>query len=252
MLEIILDEFHFSTLWNGGIFIFTGFIFIIYFLLLPAEKRVPVWRQILFVIGMLAVFASLGSPINVIARIQFSTHIIQLILLVLVAPPLLIIGFKNEIIERLKEISVVNKILKVLTNPVFAIIVFYIIFYGYHVPAVFNFARLDLYINYFYMFALLVAGILLWLPIVSRKYLTSTQKYIYIMLNIVLIIPFSFLLFFSDSSLYIVYSDVSVFMQSLAVCLPNIATLTPEIAASLLPFDPVQEQVMGSMILLVS
>lgn len=251
MLDIILDEFHFSTLWNGGIFIFIGFILIIYFLLLPSEKKHPIWRQVAFVLGMLAVFAALGSPINVIARIQFSTHIIQLILTFLVAPPLLVLGFKNEIFKKAKEIKIVASILKVLKNPVFALLSFFAVFYIYHIPAVFNFARLDLYINYFFMFALLFTSILLWIPILSEKHLTSKRRLFYIVLNILLLIPFSLLLFFYDSSLYIVYSDVDLFMQSLEACIPNLDGIPPEIAASLLPFDPVKEQVQGGMFLLL-
>ena len=252
LLEIILDEFHFSTLWNGGIFIFIGFILIIYFLLLPQEKKHPIWKQTIFVIGMLAVFAALGSPINVIARIKFSTHIIQLVLLLLIAPPLLILGFKNEITQRAKEIKLLHSILKILTKPVIGLILFFAIFYVYHIPAIFNFARLDLYINYFFMFALLFAPILLWLPIISAINLTSKQKAVYIVLNIVLLLPASLILFFHENSLYLVYSDVDLFLQSLEACIPNLDGIPPEIAESLLPFNPVQEQVLGGIFLLVS
>lgn len=252
MLEIILDEFHFSTLWNGGIFIFIGFILIIYFLLLPQEKKHPIWKQILFVIGMLAVFAALGSPINVIARIKFSTHIIQLVLLLLVAPPLLILGFKNEIVERAREINILNRFLNILTQPILSFILFFAIFYIYHIPAIFNFARLDLYINYFFMFALLIAAILLWLPIIYANKLQAKQSVLYIALTILLLIPSSLVLFFYDSSLYLVYSDVDLFLQSLEACIPNLDGIPPEIAASLLPFDPVQEQVHGGILLFIS
>lgn len=252
MLDIILDEFHFSTLWNGGIFIFIGFILIIYFLLLPQEKKYPIWKQAIFVLGILVVFAALGSPLNVIARIKFSTHIIQLVLLLLIAPPMLIIGFKNEIFERAKEIKVLQRLLKIVAQPMFGFILFFVIFYVYHIPAIFNYARLDLYINYFFMFALLFAAILLWLPIIIVNRLTAKQKFLYIALNILLFIPASLVLFIYDSSLYIVYSDAELFLQSLEACIPNLDGIPPEIAESLLPFDPVQEQVQGGVFLLVS
>lgn len=252
MLEIILDEFHFSTLWNGGIFIFIGFILIIYFLLLPQEKKHPIWKQAIFVLGMLAVFAALGSPLNVIARIKFSTHIVQLVLLLLVAPPMLIFGFKNEIFKRAKEIKILAYLLKIVTQPILGFILFFSIFYVYHIPAIFNYARLDLYINYFFMFALLVAAILLWLPIITVKRLTVKQKLLYIVLNILLFIPASLVLFTYDSSLYNVYSDADLFLQSLEACIPNLDGIPPEIAASLLPFDPVKEQVQGGVLLLIS
>ncbi|MHA6251582.1 cytochrome c oxidase assembly protein [Oceanobacillus sp. CAU 1775] len=252
MLEIILDEFHFSTLWNGGIFIYIGFIFVIYFLLLPQDKKYPIWKQLAFVLGMLAVFAALGSPINIIARIQFSTHIVQLILLLLVAPPLLIIGFKNEIIERAKEIKVLKSILSFLQKPAVGLISFFAIFYIYHIPAVFNYARLDLFINYFFMLALLFTAILLWLPIVSPNRMQAKGKQLYALLIFILFVPYSLLLFFFENSLYIVYSDAELFLQTLEACIPNLDGIPPELAASLLPFDPVYEQVKGGWFLLIT
>lgn len=250
MLEIILDEFHFSTLWNGGIFIYIGFIFVIYFLLLPQDKKYPIWKQVAFVLGMLAIFAALGSPINIIARIQYSTHIVQLILLLLVAPPLLILGFKTEIFERAKEIKILKTVLQILEKPFVGFIAFFVIFYIYHIPAVFNYARLDLFVNYFFMFALLIAAILLWLPILSPRKLHTKQKTMYALLIFVLFVPYSILLFFYDTSFYIVYSDAELFLQTLEACIPNLDGIPPELAASLLPFDPVAEQVKGGWLLL--
>lgn len=252
MLEIILDEFHYSTLWNGGILIYIGFIFIIYFLLLPQNKKYPVWKQIMFVAGMIAVFAALGSPINVIARIKYSYHIIQLVLLLLVAPPLIIIGFKIEIFEHAKKINILDKILNFLAKPIVGFLSFFILFYTYHIASVFNFARLDLYINYFFMLALLIAGILLWMPIVSQRFLNTKKKQLYILFCILFFIPYSLVLLLSDKSLYLVYTDVELFMQSLTVCMPNIKELPPEFAAALLPFNPEEEQVQGGVMLLIS
>ncbi|MEI3600089.1 MULTISPECIES: cytochrome c oxidase assembly protein [unclassified Oceanobacillus] len=252
MLEIILDEFHYSTLWNGGILIYIGFIFIIYFLLLPQNKKYPVWKQIMFVAGMIAVFAALGSPINVIARIKYSYHIIQLVLLVLVAPPLIIIGFKIEIFEHAKKINILDKTLNFLAKPIVGFLSFFILFYTYHIASVFNFARLDLYINYFFMLALLIAGILLWMPIVSQRFLNTKKKQLYILFCILFFIPYSLVLLLSDKSLYLVYTDVELFMQSLTVCMPNIKELPPEFAAALLPFNPEEEQMQGGVMLLIS
>lgn len=101
MLDIILDEFHFSTLWNGEILLFGLFSAIIYLFLLPEEKNHSIWKTILFFTGLIVLFISIRSPINVIARIKLSTHIKQLILLLLVVPPLLIIGFKTKLWNKL-------------------------------------------------------------------------------------------------------------------------------------------------------
>lgn len=252
LLDIILSEFHFSTLWNGGILIYIGFIFIIYFLLLPQDKKYPIWRQVAFVLGMVAVFAALGSPINVIGRIQYSMHIVQLVLLLLIAPPLLIIGFKTEIITRAKEISWLDKLLSFLSKPVVGFLSFFILFYIYHLDVVFTWARQDLYINYFFMLGLLFAAILLWIPILSSNKLAESKKVGFTLLSCFGFIPYAVLLLVQHESMYLVYTDPGMFLQSLEACIPNIDDIPLEFAKALLPFNPVEEQVRGGGFLLTS
>ncbi|MBY7142965.1 cytochrome c oxidase assembly protein [Virgibacillus sp. NKC19-3] len=252
MLDIILDEFHFSTLWNGGILLFGLFAAIIYLFLLPEEKNHSIWKTILFFTALIVLFIAIGSPINVIARIKFSTHIIQLVLLLLVVPPLLIIGFKKKIIEKIRTISVLDKMIHMLTNPVVAIFLFQLSFYAYHIPMLFDYVRIDLFLNYIFLLGLFISALLLWIPIVSPGRQTSGQKLKYCITNSLLLIPFSLLLFFASDSIYTIYSDIDAFIPALALCLPDYDTLTPEFFETLLPFDPVNEQQLGGGILLVS
>jgi len=253
MLEIILDEFHFSTMWNGGILLFILFGVIAYIFLLPAGKDHTIWKSVLFYLGLVALFIALGSPINVIARIKYSTHIIQLIFLLLVAPPLLIVGFKKEILKKAKSIEVVDKMIRTITKPAVALVIFYVLFYVYHIPAVFNFARVDLFLNYLFFFALFIAAILLWTSIMSPKSsLSNKQKSQYALINIILFIPYSIILFAANEGLYSLYTDVDLFISSLALCLPDVRNVPPEFFQTLLPYDPVQEQQLGGMILIIS
>jgi len=239
-------------LWNGGILLFILFGVIIYLLILPTGKDHKIWKTIVFFLGLTVVFIALGSPINVVARIKYSSHIIQLILLLLVAPPLLIIGFKYEMMKNVHSIEVLDKIIHVLTKPIVAVVVFYVLFYGYHIPAVFNFARVDLYLNYFFFFALFIAAFMLWIPIISPKILSKKQKNIYALINIVLFIPYSIILLLATEGMYSLYTDIDLFISSLALCLPDVENVPPEFFQSLLPFDPVHEQQVGGVILIVS
>ncbi|MFC4024594.1 cytochrome c oxidase assembly protein [Oceanobacillus longus] len=252
MLDLILDEFHFSTLWNGGILIFSMFAAIIYFFLLPTSRKHPLWKSIVFVFGLIVIFIAVGSPLNVTGRIKFSSHIIQMVLLLLVAPPLLIAGMKSEILERLKSFAFLERVVDELKRPVTAILIFQLFFYGYHIPYIFNFARIDLYLNYFFLLALFISAIILWIPIMSLKQLTVEKKWKYTLINIILLIPFSVLLFMSREGIYAIYSDIELFMSALALCLPDLTDVPVEFFASLLPFDPVQEQKIGAIIFLVS
>ncbi|GAB3803194.1 cytochrome c oxidase assembly protein [Virgibacillus kimchii] len=249
MLDIILDEFHFSTMWNGGIFLFLMFGLIIYFFLLP-EDKFSLKKAILFVAGTIALFAALGSPLNVIGRIQFSTHIIQLILLLLVSPPLLILGFKNKIFEKVKSYAFLDKTFRFLTRPVTAAVLFQVFFYGYHVPVIFNFARMDLYLNYFFLLVIFISAILLWIPIISQNILSKRNKVIYILINGLLLVPYSLVLILAKDALYIIYTDVDLFVTSLEACFPDVNTVPDGFFAALLPFEPVHEQKIGGWYLL--
>ncbi|RKQ33862.1 cytochrome c oxidase assembly protein [Oceanobacillus halophilus] len=252
MLEIILDEFHPSTLWNGGIFIFSAFAIIIYFLLLPSSKSHSIWKSMAFLAGIAALYAALGSPLNIIGRIKFSTHIIQVILLYLIAPPLFIVGFKNEIFNQVKQVNILDNLINVMTKPVVAMSTFYLLFYGYHVPAIFSYSRLDLYLNYFVLLIIFIAAILIWIPILKPGKLSDKQKLIYGLVNILLMIPYSIFLLMAKEGIYSLYTDIDLFMSSLVVCLPDAEYLTPEFYQSLLPFDPVAEQQKGGILLLIS
>jgi putative membrane protein len=254
MLEFIIDEFdfHVSTLWNGGVVLFILFFIILYIFILPSGKNHTVWKTVIFFAGLIALFIALGSPINIVARIKYSSHIIQLIFLLLVAPPLLIYGFKKEIIERAREIEWIDQTIRILTKPVNALILFFVLFYIYHVPFVFDFVRIDLFLNYLFFFLLFGAAILLWIPILSEKSkLTGNQKMLYALVNIVLFIPYSLILFTANEGLYLLYTDTEMFRSSVELCLPNEEDVPPEFYQALIPYDPVQQQVEGGKVLLI-
>ncbi|SES67514.1 putative membrane protein [Oceanobacillus limi] len=249
MLDIILDEFHFSSLWNGGIFLFICFAAIIYLFLLPQDKRHTIWKSILFLVGLVSIFVAIGSPINIIGRIEFSTHVVQLILLLFIAPVLLILGRKQKAIDQLLTISPLEKIMQFVMHPIFTLGLFIILFYGYHIPAVFDQARIDLFWNYFYMFGLFLAAIFMWLPVLSSKRFAVKRKVLYVSWMVFLMLPFCLLLWLSNESFYNLYTDMRSFVAAMELCLPPGESLSPEYFELLLPFDPVGEQKQGGIIL---
>ncbi|WP_284139554.1 MULTISPECIES: cytochrome c oxidase assembly protein [unclassified Virgibacillus] len=250
MLEIMLDEFHFSSLWNGGILLFTLFGAIIYLFMLPNGKHHSIWKTIAFLGGLLISFLAIGSPLNIIARIQFSAHVFQIALLFFIAPPLLVIGFKTEILKRLFSIGIIAKIARFITHPVVTIGVFYLLFYGYHHPPIFDFARMDLYLNYFYLLGLFITAILLWIPIIYPKQMSILQRRMYLVGNIAVVLPLAVILITAKESLYTIYSDLGFFIKSLEACFPAGESLPPEYFQMLLPFNPVEEQFKGGIVLM--
>lgn len=250
MLAIMLEEFPFASLWNTGIFLFVSFAAVIYLFLLPQEKKHSWWKNVCFFLGLMLLFIATGSPINIIGRIQFSVHIIQVVLLCLIVPPLLLLGMKRTVLDRALRNKWVTKIVSFLVKPYISISIFFLTLYIYHHPPIFDNARVDLYGNYFYLFALFAAALLLWIPIIRGSNWTRTL--IYHAISIGMIFPLAGILLFSKEIMYQAYTDLTTFTQALEVCLPAGAELSPQVVLQLLPFEPVAEQQLSGRILLAS
>lgn len=57
-----------------------------------AGRGVPVWRALAFALGLAALFAALISPLDVWAEASFALHMVQHMLLVVIAAPLMVLG----------------------------------------------------------------------------------------------------------------------------------------------------------------
>ncbi|WP_042149362.1 cytochrome c oxidase assembly protein [Paucisalibacillus sp. EB02] len=251
MLDIMLEEFPFSSLWNSGLFLFIAFTAVIYLFILPQEKNHPLWKSTVFFLGLVTLFFSTASPLNIVGRIQFSAHIVQIVLLCYIAPPLLIIGMNRKILDYAFKIRYFAKVINFSTKPFVTISLFFFALYAYHHPPIFDQARVDLYGNYLYLFFMFLTAILLWVPIISQK---STKKLtaIYHLICVAFSMPLGGILLFSKDILYQAYTDLTTFTQALEVCLPTGQTLSPELVLMLLPFEPIGEQHIGGVIWLAA
>ncbi len=55
-------------------------------------EQIPAWRLCCFLGGMLAVFVALASPLDTLSGVLLTAHMVQHLLLMAVAPPLLVLG----------------------------------------------------------------------------------------------------------------------------------------------------------------
>lgn len=250
MFDLLLGDFPFSSLWNVGIFLFLAFSAVIYLFLLPQEKGHSIWKTIAFLFGLIVIFTAAGSPLNIIGRIQFRSHILQVILLCFIAPPFLLVGMKRKLIDDLLSVATIEKIYNWLTKPVITVGLFFLFLYTYHHPPIFDQARGDLFLNYFYLLGLFITAMLLWIPIISKKS-TFKRTAIYSFVCMVLLIPLGVIFLTAKEILYSAYTDLTTFSQALQVCLPPGFQLSPEDILLLLPFDQFHEQFLGGITWLV-
>ena len=121
-----------------------------------------------FTLGVLVIFLSLLSPLHVLSdRYLFSAHMLQHVLLTLVAPPLLIIGTPHWLISPLLRPNAVFKLARLATHPVVAFALFNITFALWHFPALYNVSVTNHAVHIVEHLLFMATAVLMWWPIAS-------------------------------------------------------------------------------------
>ena len=115
--------------------------------------ELPVWRAICFCSGVLAFWLAIASPISVYDDVLLTAHMIQHLILMSVAPPLILLGapavpmlrgLPRPILQRifapLLRSSVIRQIVHGLLRPVTGWLAFNVAFLGWHIPGAFELA----------------------------------------------------------------------------------------------------------------
>jgi len=253
----ILSNFSYHVLWNFGVLFIVLMTTIIYLFLLPEGKEHTYKKTISFVVGLIVFFIALGSPLNILGRLIFRAHMIQMLLLLFIAAPLLLYGMKTEGLNWLVDRFKLHQFAQKFTNPIISIYIFHALWLLYHVPIVFNFVRIEYGWNYLTVFFLFFACLILWMPIFpimkSSKKLRGKSLRKYCFINVTLFIPMVFIYLFVPNSLYPIYSDPDLLLTAVTLCLPlgvSIDSLPNNLIETLLPFSPIQEQKYAAIILL--
>jgi putative membrane protein len=139
-------------------------------------------RTLAFLGGLLAGGASLNGPLHDLAeRGLFSAHMAQHLLLILVAPPLLLVATPAWMMDRLLGIPLAWRPLRglavTLTRPVPALALFTGTLIAWHLPALFNRAVASHTWHAVEHAALVAAAILAWWPVVGPSRLVPAVAY---------------------------------------------------------------------------
>ena len=120
-----------------------------------------------FLAGLFVIFIALQSPIDTYADNAFWVHMIQHLLLILAAPPLLLLGTPAAFIDPLTKKPALFAVLRVLVNPGVAWLVSTGAFLVWHIPSLYNAAVLDARIHALEHLCFLSTALLFWWPIFS-------------------------------------------------------------------------------------
>jgi cytochrome c oxidase assembly factor CtaG len=143
-------------------------------------QMISAWQLASFMNGMFALWIVLGSPLREIHHELLSIHMVDHILLMAVAPPLILLGapsrsfvhgfphgFVREVLVRFLRWSTVERLGCFLSHPMFCWIVATTALIGWHVPAAFELGmRSDEWYEIEYG-CFFLTGLLFWWPVVQ-------------------------------------------------------------------------------------
>jgi putative membrane protein len=132
------------------------------------EVRPERWRTASWMTALALVFLSLNGPLHTLSdEYLFSAHMAQHMLLMLITPPLLILGLPPALIRRAIENRTVRRAGRFLTHPTVAFVAYNLVFVGWHFPAAYNAAleNHDLHIVQHLMF--MATAVMMWWPVVA-------------------------------------------------------------------------------------
>ena len=138
--------------------------------LAPGEPY-PVGAAVRFHLGVLAAFLAVGSPLDQLGEgYLFSAHMLQHMLLIYVAAPLLVSGIPPEWLDPwLLRNPRACRALRFLTHPVIAALVFNLSFSVWHFPELYEWALRDRAVHIVEHWSMLLPALLLVWPLVSRS-----------------------------------------------------------------------------------
>ena len=174
-----------------------------------------------FALGVLVVFFSLLSPLHILSDLYlFSAHMLQHVLLTLVAPPLLILGMPDWLLRPFLRPDAVFRLVRLVTRPVAAFVLFNVIFSVWHMPALYNLSVTNHGVHMFEHLLFMSTAVLMWWPITSTMPELPRLSYPLQMIYLFLLSIAQLILFapitFSREPLYQWYADA-----------PRIVALSP-------------------------
>jgi len=143
-------------------------------------KVIPVWRAAAFLGGLLTIWIAAVSPFAMLDQELLTVHMVQHLLLMTAAAPLILVGFPIlPLVHGLPKlvtfgawgtfvrVRLLQRIGGVLANPVFCWLASTSILIGWHVPAAFALGLGSESWHRVEHASFLVAGLLFWRPVIS-------------------------------------------------------------------------------------
>ena len=145
-----------------------------------AVSAIPGWRAASFLFGVFLVWLAIGSPLALLDEQLLTAHMLQHLLLMTIAPPLLWMGapllpmlhglpqrFVQSVLGPFLRWPAVQEAGRALSQPTFCWLAAAAALVGWHIPAVFNMALQSEWLHVAEHVSFLAAGFLFWWPVIQ-------------------------------------------------------------------------------------
>ena len=183
------------------------------------------WRAVTFLLGLLSLWIALASPMDVFNSFVLTAHMLQHMMLMIVVPPLLLLGAPlvpmvrglpifaaREFAGPFLNWSVAKRVGTAITNPVFALLLMGVTMFAWHTPVLYELALRSSAWHQTEHACFLFASLIFWWPVVqpwpSRAQWPRWAMVPYLLIADLQNTALCAILAFSDHALYPSYSAV--------------------------------------------
>ncbi|HAJ05556.1 MAG TPA: hypothetical protein DCL76_03255 [Chloroflexi bacterium] len=184
------------------------------------------WRLISYLIGLLCIVVALVSPLEVLAGQLFFMHMIQHMLLVMFAAPLLLIAnpfpvflwglpvmLRRKVSRLFVTDSQFRKLLAKITSPGVTWIIFVVIYIGWHDPGLYDLALTYSVVHDIEHISFFVASLLFWWHVTAaapriHHTLKYSRRVVYLLVTVPVNMIAGVFITFSREPIYQHYVDV--------------------------------------------
>jgi putative membrane protein len=132
--------------------------------------RVKHKQVALFCSGVLTIFIATGTPIHDLSeQYLLSVHMLQHLLLTLVAPPLLIAGVPSWLWRAMLAGKHILPVARIVLHPLVTFGVFNFLVVVTHLPVVVDYALREHWFHFFVHAALVTSALMMWWPVVGSR-----------------------------------------------------------------------------------
>jgi putative membrane protein len=138
------------------------------------------WRLAAFFAGIISIWIAIGSPLNAFDDVSLTVHMLQHLLLMSLAPPLILVGapqlpllhglpqpLARGVVSPILRWAPVKRLGDLLANPAFGWFAAAAALIGWHVPAIFALALRWNWLHELEHASFLGAGLLFWWPVIQ-------------------------------------------------------------------------------------